>query len=277
MYQSAFPRECPMHLTRTCSSLILAGLVASSPAGPLSAQQEAKPLPALRGAVQDFSGAALEGAEVELLGLARKAITGESGAYHLAGIEPGRYWVVVRRIGYEPLRVALTFEPGWDREIVFQLDARPQRLADIEVTSEDLAWQRKYLEFEWRARTGWGRFLTRDDIEQARPTYLSDVVQRYLPGVSFRGFDRAPFVTDFFSADWGRNGAIGWSYVSRGVTECSPAVSVNGTTPFGGWAVNDFEPGDVEAIEVYRRSRDIPLELQRASGGGCGLVVIWLK
>ena len=42
-------------------------------------------------------------------------------------------------------------------------------------------------------------------------------------------------------------------------------------------AWNPASVAGVEAIEVYRRARDIPLEFQRTPGGGCGLVVIWLK
>lgn len=217
----------------------------------------------LRGTIQDLTGAPLEGAEIEVLGAGRKATTPASGTYRLS-VPEGRSWVIVRRIGFEPLRVALTFEAGQDRRITFQLDRVPQQLANVTVTAEKI-WRRRYEDFVWRSRSAWGRFLTRDDIAEARPAVLSDLVRRYLPGVSPRAFDWA---------------TVGLSHASQAnPINCAPAVSLNGAAPFGTWAVNDFAPDDVEAIEVYRRGRDVPLEFQRSvsAGGSCGLVVIWLK
>jgi hypothetical protein len=217
----------------------------------------------LRGTVQDVSGAPLEGAEVEVLGVGRKATTPATGAYRLS-VPHGRSWVIVRRIGFEPLRVALTFEAGKDRRIIFQLDRRPQRLADVEVMAEKL-WERRYQDFVWRSRVAWGRFLTRDDIADARPSVLSDVVRRYLPYVSSQAYDLGPL------------GGLGMSHASSNArSACAPLVSLNGASPIGAWAVNDFRPDDVEALEVYR-DRHVPMELQNSVSTTCGLVVIWLK
>jgi len=217
----------------------------------------------LRGSVQDLSGAPLEGAEVEVLGFGRKATTPATGAYRLS-VPEGRSWVIVRRIGFEPLRVALTFEPGKDRRIIFQLGRRPQRLADVEVMADKL-WERRYEDFVWRSRLAWGRFLTRDDIADARPAVLSDVVRRHLPYVSSQAFE------------WGPSWALGMSHASANASSnCAPVVSLNGAYPIGAWAVNDFNPEDVEAIEVYR-DRHVPIEFQRSVSTSCGLVVIWLK
>jgi hypothetical protein len=217
----------------------------------------------LRGTVQDLSGAPLEGAEVEVLGFGRKATTPATGAYRVS-VPGGRSWVIVRRIGFEPLRVALTFEPGQDRQVIFQLDRRPQRLADVEVRADKL-WERRYEDFVWRSRLAWGRFLTRDDIAEARPAVLSDVVRRYLPYVSSQAFDLGPL------------GGFGMSHASSDARSvCAPLVSLNGAFPIGAWAVNDFNPDDVEALEVYR-DRHVPMELQRNVGTSCGVVVIWLK
>src|SRR5687767_2794894 len=73
------------------------------------APRPAKPLPVIRGAVQDTSGTGLAGAQVEILGAERSATTSAKGAYRLEQIPPGRYWVIARRIGYAPIRAALTF------------------------------------------------------------------------------------------------------------------------------------------------------------------------
>src|SRR5262245_25257472 len=70
----------------------------------------------MRGAVEDGIGGRLEGAEVTILGSGRVATTGARGLYRIDSIAPGKYWVAVRRIGYAPLRAALSFSAGQDRE-----------------------------------------------------------------------------------------------------------------------------------------------------------------
>ncbi len=243
-----------------------------------AAQKAPKPLPVMRGAIQDTLGQAIEGAQVEIIGLDRVVTTAGSGAYRFDGIKPGKYWIIARRIGYRPLRAALTFEPGDDREIVFQLEPLPYNLPEIKVRAENKKWEREYQDFVWRSKSSLhGRFLTRDDIERSHATFLGDAVRRYLPFVSSESFF-TPFYPDPFARAWGRDG-IGW--VSSRATSldrsCSPGVSRNGAPPTGGWAVNDFRPENVEAVEIYRSGSQVPVEFASWGGAGCGLVVVWTR
>jgi hypothetical protein len=54
---------------------------------------------------------------------------------------------------------------------------------------------------------------------------------------------------------------------------CSPAVSINGGRPMG-WGLSDFRAEDVEAVEIYRSVRQMPIEFEHW-GLSCGLVVVW--
>jgi hypothetical protein len=261
---------------RRSSWISLSLLLAAVPASAQTARP-AKPLPVMRGAVQDTSGKPLEGAQVEILGLDRTVTTPVSGAYRMDEIKPGKYWVAVRRIGFAPLRTTLNFNPGDDRRIVFQLEPLPQSLPDVEVRAEDARWARRYQDFLWRSRSAFGHFLTRDDIERAHPSYLSDVVRRYLPFTTTESFFTAYFPDP--SGMMNRIVSLGPSDASRRAAEagrCAPSVSVNGSRPWGGWAVNDFRPEDVEAIEVYRNMRQLPAEFVGWGVGCGGLVVVWL-
>jgi hypothetical protein len=226
------------------------------------APKPAKPLPVIRGEVQDTSGAGLAGAQVEVLGAERTATTSARGGYRLEQIPPGRYWVIARRIGYAPLRAALTFNPGDDREIVFQLEPLPQILPEEVVSAADLRWQQRYRDFLWRSRSGPGRFLTRDDLKKDQRAFLDEVVSRYL---IFRRFD--PSVSAF---------SIGRGAGLSSGRSCSPMVSLNGNTPLGGWTLGDFRTEDVEAVEIYSWSRSFPIEFQHWQGR-CGLVVVWTR
>lgn len=233
--------------------------------------QTAKPvklLPIMRGSVQDTLGHPLEGAMIEIAGLDRRATTLSSGSYRFDEIKPGKYWVIARRIGYAPLQAALTFNRGDDREIDFQLEPRAHVLPEV-VVREERVWKSRYQDFVWRSRGAFGHFLTRDDLERSKATYLGDVVRRYLP------FVHSAFFTPAVAHRSYGGRALG---ISSGLTRrgCAPTVSVNGGIPSGTWAVNDFRPEDVEAVEVYRGGRMMPAEFS-GWGTGCGLVVVWTQ
>ncbi len=269
-------------MSRTLRSLAFALPLLGVASLPVRAQEPAtEPRAALRGAVQDTSGAPLELAEVEIVGLDRRAVTTATGGYRLADIPPGKYWVTVRRIGYVPFRVALTLASGSTRQIVFQLDRQPQHLADLEVTATDQLWETRFRDFVNRARfhTGWGVFLTRDDIAEARAVRLGDVVRRYFPWISSQALDHALFLNSSFWDPWSPRETRSYSASAVNRYACPPAVSLNGGQPHGAWAVNDFAPQEVEALEVYRRISEVPLEFVSPGQGGpsCGLVVIWLR
>ena len=226
-----------------------------------------KPLPIMRGAVQDTLGRGLEGAQVEIVGLDRAATTGAGGSYRIDGITPGKYWVVARRIGYAPLRAALSFNPGDDREVVFQLERASQMLPGETVTVSDIRWNQRFQDFIWRSRSSTGRFLTRDDLERHQGRFLDQAVGRFMAGVI-----TSPMTAVSYGTMWPRE------YRSFELTGggCAPVVSLNGSQPLGGWRLSDFRTEDVEAVELYTFSRSLPIEFQRWAGQ-CGLAIVWTR
>lgn len=258
------------------SALLITGLSTVLATGTATAQspKTPKPNPVMRGAVQDTLGQALEGAQIEILGLRVSATTPGSGSYRIEDIKPGRYWVAVRRIGYAPLRAALTFKQGDDREIVFQLEPLAHVLPEVVVQGENKRWMRRYQDFVWRSRSSFGHFLTRDDIQKAHAMYLGDIVHRYLPFTTSDVFFNTTSSYGFgISSRLGQIGGVRGSRLGR---NCPPAVSVNGARPMGGWAVNDFRPEEVEAVEVYRNGFQTPMEFT-GWDLSCGLVVVWTQ
>lgn len=250
------------------------GVFVLAASGQAQTSKPEKALPVLRGWIQDTLGHGLEGAMIEIAGLDRRVTTAASGSYRLDDIKPGKYWVLVRRIGYAPLQRALTLNRGDDREIVFQLQSAPHVLPEVMVRAER-TWQRKYHDFVWRSKGAFGYFLTRDDLEKSKAHYLGDVVRRYLPWVrSDKYFYPAMSeLYDFGLSDF-RTSAFRRS--SSAWRDCAPAVSVNGGMPSGSWAVNDFRAREVEAVEVYRAGRMMPVEFG-GWGTRCGLVVVWTQ
>ena len=269
------PYEDDEMKNRPAVAAAVLGLLVLASTATAQTSKPSKPLPVLRGAIQDTAGRPLDGALIEIMGLKRRMFTPSSGAFRFDDVKPGKYWVVARRIGYTPLQTALTFRPGDDREIVFQLDPLPHVLPEELVKGDDAAWQRRYGDFVGRSRGAFGNFLTRDDIERARPQYLGDAIRRHMPFTSSEAFF-TPAFADFDRTFTGfrRGGRLSTrAAISRG---CPPLVSVNGGTPSGVWAVNDFRPEDVEAVEVYRGNRMMPAEFA-TWGTECGLVVVWTR
>jgi hypothetical protein len=225
----------------------------------------------LHGVVRDTARSPIEGAEVIVHIADRSASTSAAGAFRLDALSPGRYWVTVRRVGYAPLRAALTLEPDEDRQIVFELAEMVRELPEVEVWGETW-WARRFREFSRRQKSRLGRFVTRDDIERMNPIYLADLVHRYFPFNRFNGFEPAWPVNRYGS--WMASTYARMSPFSS----CPPSISLNGASPMSGWAMNDFQPQSVEALEIYRRASEIPVDLQMpGQGSGCGVVVVWLR
>jgi hypothetical protein len=245
------------------------GLVLLAGAAEAQSVKPAKALPVMRGSIQDTLGSPLEGAMIEIAGLNRRITTPASGSYRFDDIKPGKYWIIARRIGYAPIQTALTFNQGDDREINFQLQSAPHILPEVMVKAERI-WKRKYQDFVWRSKGAFGYFLTRDDLEKSRAHYLGDVVRRYLPWVRSENYF-TPAIADRFGF-----GTSAFRRSSVAQRDCSPAVSVNGGMPSGTWAVNDFRAQEVEAVEVYRAERMMPVEFG-GWGARCGLVVVWTQ
>ena len=232
----------------------------------------------VRGWVLDTAGTPIREAEVVIYGTNRSVrearvvpVRGD-GSFEMDSLPAGRYWLIARRLGYAPATHTVTLERGKPRRFRFLLEPAPQALAEITVEGR-AAWERQYRDFVRRSRSAFGRFLTRDDIERFRPVFLGDMLRMHLPFTSSEAFFSPSF------ASWSRSPAtLGWRYDRFREPDCPPAVSINGGPVSPGWAVNDFHPPDVEAIEVYRTARHTPLEFGLSTQRLCGpLVVVWLR
>lgn len=262
---------------RRISARVLFSLVAPLAIGALAppARAQERTTLTLSGSVKDPVGRPIAQAEVVVVGTDRVARTTDAGTFRLDSVPPGRRWVAVRRLGFEPARYALTLERAQDRSLAVELSPLPQSLPPMVVEARS-GFSGRYADFYRRQRSQWGYFITHDDLARERPARLGWMVQRYLPFTDPQSMDEPPFL--------GPYGFGAWPAASRGLGRasynrlCPPAVSVNGAPPSAGWAVNDFYPGDVEAVEVYRGDYSrVPIEYSSYPGTGCGLVVVWLK
>jgi hypothetical protein len=203
------------------------------------------------------------------------AVTNQFGKYRLDSLAPGRSWLLVRRIGYTPVRRSLTVEGNAAIDLSIGLDPLPLTLPDVEVQAQSGFGVRRLQDFWRRSSTAWGRFTTRDDLERFGGAWLSTIVRMYLPRAPVTRWDVDAYYDAHPSGfEQITTSTPGFAALGR----CPPAVSIDGGTPWSRQYVDDFYPQVVEAMEIYKPGMRVPIEFQFYSQAvSCGLVVIWLR
>lgn len=172
-----------MTLAPARRSLVVSLIVAGALSDLLSAQESAKvPIVAspamVQGRVLGPDTKALEDAEV-LSGDSRSVFTDRRGRFNVDPAPAGVHDVLVRKIGYVPVRFRVAVTPGdvWDGTINRQRAA--QALPEVVVLDSAAfrnfrpTWLTGFLE---RRRAGMGTFLDRVDIETSRLTTTGRLV-----------------------------------------------------------------------------------------------------
>jgi hypothetical protein len=110
--------------------------------------------------------------------------------------------------------------------------------------------------FEQRRRSGWGRFVTRADIESRMPQRVQFMLEG-MPGV--------------------RVIADGTVRMTRAANlACSASVWVDGMY-LQAFDLSMIDPTTVYGIEVYRGGNETPPQFQSPTRGACGAVLVWTK
>lgn len=219
-------------------------------------------LPAtLIGHVVDSSGVGLPGAEITLNKSDKvHAITGDSGEFRISGLPPGTVVFNVRRIGFDAASFTAVLKPGKVQRAKFSLTANAQALPTIAVS--DTANKTHWLdEFGRRKSVNRGTFITRAEIERKGARTGTDIVR------SVAGVRLVP-----------RRGGIGYQVLMTrgdGVRSCAPQMFVH-SMPYSG-TLDDFVAEDIEALEIYIGTSEVPAELDKNGRGVCGAIVVWTR
>lgn len=219
----------------------------------------------VRGLIRDSADTPIPFATV-VWGEARQVITTtDSGAFTLTDIPSGKTSFTVRRLGYVPVDFDLILKPGTIKPVVVHLFPTPPSLTAVEVEAPSTMKADAYRDDRFRA-TGFfdrkahlsGYFISPDEIEARRPTYVSDLL-RTVPGITLVGRPHTPSAR----------------YVSSN-EHCRLQVYLDGHPAPDG---DDFVAGsDIKAIEVYNSLlRASDRFLPSPQKGYCGSIVVWTK
>lgn len=230
----------------------------------------------LKGTILDaVTGEPVMLAQVSLLEEGRREVAADlaslGGDFELQAPRRGVYFLYVRRDGYETLLDGL-FELGADGvvEVRVGLTPEPIELEAVDVMADRTMTPLERSGFYDRVLTAPGVFLSREDIERAGSSKVSDVFQR-VPRVEV---DATRPLT---GPDVMQNPSI---YMRRGTEPCFPTLYIdrhivaNGLT--GPVRPDDWvNSGEIEAIEIYARASQAPPEFDPV--GDCGVVLIWTR
>lgn len=201
-------------------------------------------------------------------------VADEVGRFTVASDQPGDFVLIANALGYEETPAGV-FELGLDGELMVDYHISPRPLAiDEIIVSLDRPTRIHHLirnGFIRRYQRGLGIFVTPHQIENAVVASTEELLRGY-PGLRLSsvqgGITSRPDIGEIVEV----RTATGW---------CVPNVYIDGIrvnyTPGAGFTLSNYvNLYDLEAVEVYRRGAEIPVEYS-SMGGGCGVVVLWSK
>ena len=244
----------------------------------------------LTGVVTGDSSRAITGAIVEIASVGRSATTNARGLYTLVVDKAGSFAVEARALGFSSNTRFVRLGGGDTLRVDFALSPVPQQLDPVVVTAEEDALPTGIMRgFEERRRLGFGRFITRDMLDQREHDTVSGML-RSIAGV--RMVRRPTDCGDGYSAATGRG--IAAVELSKSTT---PPATCGGGTPLPAacymsiyvdgvrlWAPGTPDPPDFEkmrnnhyeGIEVYRGPAELPIQYQ-GTGAACGAILLWTR
>ncbi len=232
---------------------------------------------------------------VTLRQAAREMLTDERGRAVFIGLQAGTDTIDVRQLGYAPQAAQIVLTAGATRSVLFGIAQRAHALPTVTVRAK-----RKNAVpnagFADRQKRGFGAFITRKDIEQQQPSRSSDLL-RHVAGIQLRptgaGYeiamarmpvrckvrvflDGVPLPTE--ESEFGPASARGSLVSSKDQSgrQEQERIPANPNVEVPGFVIDQLQPEQIEAIEVYRGPAEVPAEFN-ISGADCGVVVIWMR
>lgn len=259
---------------RTTSFLTIWVALAAWGAAPLQAQIQ------LHGRVlDDLSGEPVEGARVMLLNrydkIAAYGVTDIDGRFTFVPKDANGLRVEAAAVGYMRTESPILWmlKDRTFAELEIRLAPNVVLLAPLEIVALSPLRESAILEnVEYRRMRGLGIHLTRQDIEERRPVYISDMLVT-LPGV---------YAEQRRAGPGGRTIYMRRALPGLGGGDCPVQIFVDGMRVTRGTdrdavLIDDIvSPLDVEVIEVFRGMGSIPAEFLTPQAR-CGVVAIWTQ
>lgn len=245
-------------MTGKPKALIALAAILTAAAPALARAQAAILLGSVR---SDSADVPISHAEVAIPSLKKGSYTDSAGHFRMDNIKPGEYDVIVRRFGYQPLTLRMTFASDETTAQQFQLTPAVHVLTKVNVTAPDTArslYVDQIAEFERRRSQGFGSFITGAELKAASNRSMTTVLHT-IPQVRFYRLPTGAMVA-------------GSTESSR---RCYSLVYLDGIKVMAAFDVNSISPSSLRGIEFYPTT-SAPSQFT-AAPGYCGVLVIWTK
>jgi hypothetical protein len=235
----------------------------------------------LIGQVNDHEGRPRARARVVVYGMGRQTTTDGAGRFHLDSLGSGSWTVEARALGYAPVRTSVLLRRESTESALLEFRAPIYSLERVLVYGRTSARERFMNDFLARREQGLGTYFTPDDIENAHPTSLTQLLAR-IPGIHLVPLNRKPTVA--FTMPMSRSDQTLGSGVLpqgapvvRGRLDCVPQVFIDGQRVENGADDLDWvaTPANVMALEVHTDATGVPPAFGRFTN--CLVIGIWTK
>jgi Carboxypeptidase regulatory-like domain len=213
----------------------------------------------VRGHVSGITGRPVPGAHVTVWGTGVETVTSADGEFTLGNLPEGTHTLEARAVGFAPARQPVDIVRGTPGAAEVELANLAITLDTVKVFAQRVYPSPFSGDFERRRRMGGGRFFDEKDIEQRKPTLLTDLL-RTIPGLRV-----VPTI-------WGGVEPV----ISPG--NCRPDLIIDGSRQINDptFPLNTLVwANELRAVEVYTNPLKVPAELQTARG--CGAIVVWTE
>ena len=211
---------------------------------------------------EDSSKAPVPGVEVIVEGQEQKWTSDATGRFLMTGLAQGLHTVLIRSIGYQPIRLRAYVVANDTLYIDLRIKKAVVELAPLEVTASSVPPGLQ--PFEERRLKGLGKFVDWTVLRNAGHRKLSDVL-REVQGLRIKNDPRT-----------------GIWYIAGARDDCPMQIYLNGIMiwkPGLGqppMSADSWNTTDLDAIEVYRGPSETP-GMYEGSGGKCGTVLLWTR
>jgi hypothetical protein len=215
------------------------------------------------GAVSDSTLRPIDGADVSFAGYNLRTSSDPLGRFQVVNVPAGKFVLVVRRIGYNPIAEEIDVADGDTLRLAFTLESTAQQLSTFVITEKKLS--PKLAEFEHRRKAGQGTFFNLEEIEKINPLTVGDILRR---ATSVRIQSTPP------------PGLGEIAVSSREVGTCAMQIIVDGVSLGQVDLTYLPRPSAIVAIEVYAGSAQLPVWVSQGQANtnrGCGAILIWTK
>jgi len=227
-------------------------------------------LSVIDGTVTDTLLLPLGAADVSVVGIGARVVTGDNGRFRMLQVPAGQYLLVVRRIGYAPTSGIIDVRPSDTLRLAYTLVRSANLMDTVRVTGRRVTMRMR--DFEKRRLEGVGQFVTQEEIERRGSLQTSDFL-RYMRGVQV-----SVNTTQVFGGTQVYSRREGGGFDGNQQQQyCPMQVYLDGIVLPAYFNLDLLPPPkQVAGIEVYSGAATVP-PMFSGPDRRCGVVAIWTR